>query len=1017
MCGSPLVESPSDKGRVEGLLSRADMLQRLAPKKYVEQLLASSGRIAGERRVITILFLDIKGSTAMAENLDPEEVMEIMNAAFEDLIAPIYRYEGTVARIMGDAVLAFFGAPIAHEDDAARACRTSLEIIDRAREHATKLEHERGITGFDVRVGINTGLVVVGEVGTDLRVEYTAMGDAVNLAKRMESAAEPGTVMITGNTHKLIAELFETENLGRIQVKGRTKPVEVFRLLRLKPERVPGRCAGEAEEPMFGRDTELEQLLSAVDALRQGRGGTLAVTGGPGLGKTRLVSEVRRLHTGEVTWAEGYCVSYAQNMSYWVARDLLYGMLGVNASVEPTELRTALDESLKRLDIGENDTFGAGRQSREVIRTYLARLLDLPLYDTPATPEPESMRADIQQTFCDYIRFLSRAQPVVLAWHDIHWIDPSSLELLETLVPLTSEVPLLVILIFRTGEERIQDFHERMLKTRSECYRVIELQPLEHDAGKSLLKSLLKEHEIPKETFDLILDHAQGNAFFMEEVVRFLRDGGLLDPRRDRAITAQQIKELGIPTTLHGAVMAHIDRLPPQDKRILQTASVIGRVFDRGVLSETLDPSITDRQLEMSLYILCQRGFIEQQSMGEAPGETTPGSIPMKDVSLWRTLPIRFPRGSTEPSSGQTAPVHAEYYFKNPALAEVTYNSLLKSQRRELHRRAGNAMEAIYLDRKEELAPVLAYHFEKGGEAEKAFHYLVHVSRRAASMHAHREAIAGFSKAITLAHESMIRLSGSPEHFGTEVTAVHEELGDVYFVVGEYQSAVEQYGRAQEGASDGHHRARLHRKMGQAFEKWGKYGDAKASFEAGLTELGEVPDNSEAAYIYTGLGLTHYHLGELNEAVDLCSRALEIMEGLENERGIAYACNNLAIIYCKKCEWDTSLSQHRRCISIWERIGDTYGLAASHNNIGLTLKGRGDWQQAVEHFEKSLELFERLGNRHGLARAYDNLGQVYMEQDQVEKATDYVQKAFTILTEMSKDRSEISPELWQSGAW
>ena len=178
---------------------------------------------------------------------------------------------------------------------------------------------------------------------------------------------------------------------------------------------------------MFGRDAELEQLLSAVDALRHGSGGTFAVTGGPGLGKSRLVSEVRQLHTGEAIWAEGYCVSYAQNMSYWIARDLLYDLLGVNASVDPTELRTALEESLERLDIRENDTSGASRPSREVIRTCLARLLDLPLDGTPATREPESMRSGIQQTFCDYIRFLYRSQPVVLAWHDIHWIDPSSL--------------------------------------------------------------------------------------------------------------------------------------------------------------------------------------------------------------------------------------------------------------------------------------------------------------------------------------------------------------------------------------------------------------------------------------------------------------------------------------------------------------------------------------------------------------------------------------------------------------
>jgi class 3 adenylate cyclase len=224
----------------------ATRFQRLVPKEYAERLLATRGQVAPERRTVTILFSDVKGSTAMAEDLDPEDVLEIMDGAFDFLIQPIYRYEGTLARLMGDAVLAFFGAPLAHEDDAQRACLAALEITSEAQKYAARIEKEKGIAGFDVRVGIHTGLVVVGEVGSDLRVEYTAMGDAINVAARMEGAAEPGTVLVSEATHKLIAPLFETESLGPIRFKGKRKPVRVWRVLQGARHRWTGVAAGRS---------------------------------------------------------------------------------------------------------------------------------------------------------------------------------------------------------------------------------------------------------------------------------------------------------------------------------------------------------------------------------------------------------------------------------------------------------------------------------------------------------------------------------------------------------------------------------------------------------------------------------------------------------------------------------------------------------------------------------------------------------------------------------------------------
>ncbi|MGD8245294.1 MAG: adenylate/guanylate cyclase domain-containing protein, partial [Anaerolineae bacterium] len=263
-CGAQLDVPPPETGQKPASHVLNEAIERLVPKEFAERLLATRGQVKAERRMVTILMSDVKGSSAMARGVDPEEVMEVMDGAFEVLIKPIARYEGTVARLEGDAILAFFGAPIAHEDDPERACRAGLEIVEGARAYAARLEEERGIRGFSVGVGIHTGLVVVGEVGTDLRVEYTAMGEAPNLAARLESAAEPGTVLISEEAHQLIAPLFETEALEPIEVRGWEQPVPVFRVLAAKE--VPGKVRGVTglESPLVGREVEFAALREAV---------------------------------------------------------------------------------------------------------------------------------------------------------------------------------------------------------------------------------------------------------------------------------------------------------------------------------------------------------------------------------------------------------------------------------------------------------------------------------------------------------------------------------------------------------------------------------------------------------------------------------------------------------------------------------------------------------------------------------------------------------------------------------
>jgi class 3 adenylate cyclase len=418
-----------------------DKLLQYIPKELLNKLeSARAGQaMAGERRVVTILFCDVKGSTAAAEQMDPEDWAEIMNGAFEHLIAPVYRYEGTLARLMGDAVLAFFGAPIAHEDDPERAVLAGLEIvagIEPYREEARK----RWNLDFNVRVGINTGLVVVGEVGSDLRMEYTAMGDAVNLASRMEQTAEPGTVQIAEETHNRIAPLFDFEALGNIEVKGKSKPVAAYRAIGRKAS--PGRLRGiqGLQAPLVGRSSEMDVLQESLQELKNGRGGIVCLIAEAGLGKSRMIDELRAdLDGADHYWAQSSGVSYETESPYGQFQQQLRHLWGADGADNNELDHTLLVEALDTLPSNEQDV---SVQALEAILSSNAE-------PDGSSPEGEDLKRTLFAASISIWRKQMENAPTVLVFDDLHWADSASTELLIHLLQLTDSGPILFLCAFR----------------------------------------------------------------------------------------------------------------------------------------------------------------------------------------------------------------------------------------------------------------------------------------------------------------------------------------------------------------------------------------------------------------------------------------------------------------------------------------------------------------------------------------------------------------------------------------
>ncbi len=694
-------------------------LQRLVPQEYAERLLATRGQVSSERRLVTILFSDVKGSTAMAERLDPEDVMDIMNGAFEVLIPPVYRQEGTLARLMGDAVLAFFGAPLSHEDDPERAVRAALEIVAGAQSYAERLEQERGIRGFNVRVGINTGLVVVGEVGTDLRVEYTAMGDAINLAARMEQNAPAGGILITYDTYRHVRGVFDVLAQPPLMVKGAAEPVQTYLVQRAKPRafRKPMRGIEGVETRMVGREAELKNMQEAFGAVREdGELQVVTVTGDAGVGKSRL------LHEFDI-WAEllpepfyyfrGRATQEMQNLPYGLLRDLVSFRLQILDS-DPTQVVR------EKLETGLVQALGPGEhavRSAHTIGHLLGFGLDDSRYLTGVLDDAQQFREQALASLVSYFRGLARQAPLLILLEDLHWADDSSLDALNHLALVLVSEPVMLVSAARPAlfERRPhwgegQPFHSRL-----------ELEPLSRWESRRLVAEILqKAGEVPASLRDLLVTGAEGNPFFLEELVRMLVEDGVIVTGEERwLVEPSRLAEIRVPPTLTGVLQTRVDHLCPEERTILQQASVVGRVF--------WDQAVT--------HLLA------------STGEATQAAGVGDRLAVLRGREMIYQRETSAFAEAQ------EYSFQHALLREITYGGVLKRARRVYHGLVADWLLEQGGERAEEYAGLIADHLELAGRNAEAVEYLLKAGDRARGLCAQREAIRAYERALALLKE------------------------------------------------------------------------------------------------------------------------------------------------------------------------------------------------------------------------------------------------------------------------
>jgi class 3 adenylate cyclase/tetratricopeptide (TPR) repeat protein len=915
--------------------------------------------MAGERRVVTMLFCDIQGSTEAAGGLDPEEWTAIMNEAFEFMIQPVYRYEGTVARLMGDAILAFFGAPIAHEDDPQRAILAGLDIISDFQPYRAKVLAEWGVE-FNVRVGINTGLVVVGAVGSDLRMEYTALGDAINLAARMEQTAQPGTVQIAEETYKLVAPIFDFEELGEITVKGKAEPVLAFRVLGRKAR--PGRTRGIAglESPVVGRDPELGLLRRVFTDLHNGRGQILSVIGEAGLGKSRLNREAQAIWMDVLgreangsgnppLWTMSHGISFETHVPYGHWQQHIRQVCSIEEA-DPVEV--------VREKIAHQLTHWTQADRGQVGRVY-RQILGIPEESTQNGEAPPDLLK--QELFANLLKGFRMAaenaasgraatavnehwNPPVIAFDDLHWADPASVELLTHLFQLSNEVPILFLLIFRP-ERQSSAWEARQVAAErfGDRYTEINLRPLSSNEGDEMVNHLLHVAELPSNWRDFIQDRADGNPFFLEELVRTLIDEGHI-VRTDgqdgidwRGVG--ELSEISVPDNLQNLLMSRIDRLNDEARQVLQMASVIGRKFYFRVLE-----------------IICQTIEPLESRLGE-----------LQKAELIREA-SRLPE--------------LEFMFRHTFTQETTYKSILRQHRRQFHLQVGEALETLFPDRIDEFATLLAQHFDEGEGVEKALHYHLTAAENAFALDAQVEALRHYERAI--------ELSGTDMDEETLIL-LYRKRGRSLELQGRPGDALESYEQMVAVAEvNAQESLRLNALIAQGtlYSTATPFFDPDKSLELhneAFVLAGKLEDEHSLASIYWNELNRERLQGHSEAAVAAGQKAVTIAEKHGYKLILAYAKNDLGHAL-RSINSAAALASFREGIEMWRQLKNRPMLTDGLGSLATYAHLMGDYDTAVEAAQESLEISQAIDHAWGESFSSSALGIVKHQQAHWEEA-------------------------------
>ncbi len=711
------------------------------PQHLTDKILQSQSAIIGERKHVTVLFCDLVKSTVLAKKLGQESMHTLLNKFFELAVSEVHRYEGTLNQFLGDGFMALFGAPLACEDHSHRAALTALGIQHAIMKRGMCNEYANG-QQVSIRIGLNSGPVIVGTIGHDLRMDYTAIGDTTNMAARLETLAEPGTIYLSEKTYQKIERQFECKSHRTQLPKSEGETLTVYELqgIRSKNDSKEQWAINNIRSPLIGRDSELETLITQLEQNSDKTGKIAFIVGEPGIGKSRLVAEARQdLSAKGISCLEGRAFSHSQTTSYGLFVDLIKSDAGIRENDGDPEIWEKLKQRVAALFPDEWTD----------LLPYLATLLSLTLTEKFENQikylNNEDMGHQIFRTSRHYFDRLAQDQQLVLFFEDLHWSDESSMKLLEHLLPLIKTVPLFICCMSRPELNQASHKLRTLLNENyASDYTEITLGPLSKSESVNVVSNLLGNDILLSCVQEVTIRKAGGNPFFLEEIVRSLIDTGTLDRVRniENGQPAKRINELDLPESIDEVIMTRVDRLPENLKYVLKLASVIGRSF----LYKVLDRLVrSEEELTQSLTILKDRGFIKEKK-----------AIP-----------------------------ELEYFFQHALVQEAVYDSILLNRRLELHRQVAECIESLFVDRKDEFNSLLAYHYARAQKEQSALHYLLKAGDQAGQLAADAEALAHYNQAM----ETAIRVFGNSWD-PLQRASLERKIGEALFRLGKNDEAI-----------------------------------------------------------------------------------------------------------------------------------------------------------------------------------------------------------------------------------
>jgi class 3 adenylate cyclase/tetratricopeptide (TPR) repeat protein len=915
-------------------------IQKYLPSGITEKILSQRDRIEGEKKQVTVLFCDMKGFTPLSESLGPEAMYAMMDEVYEILIHKVHEYEGTVNEMTGDGVMALFGAPIALEDAPQRAIRSAIAIHREMTRFNERMRQEKGeFPSVKMRVGIHTGPVVVGTLGNDLRVEFKAVGDTVNLASRMESLAEPGTTYISEDTFKITEGLFRVEALGEKEIKGKEKLLKVYQVIAPSSRRTRFDVSAERGlTPFVGRQRELELLLDGFERSREGRGQAISIISEAGIGKSRLLYEFRKSVTNEdVTFLEGRCLSYSRNVAYHPIVDILKANFEIQDNDTDQQIRQKVASFLKFIKVDESSTL-----------PYLLELLSLKesgiekIQMSPEAKKDRTLEALKRITLKG-----SEVRPLIMALEDLHWIDRSSEDALKGLLECISGSR--VFLIFTYRPEFVYTWGSRSYHSQ------VTLNRLSNRESLAMLSHILGTQNIDRSLEEFILSKTEGIPFFIEEFIKSIIDLRVIEKIDSTYHLSKDLKTVSIPSTIYDVIMSKIDKLPEAARDVLRTGSIIEREFSHEIIRKAT--GLTEKALLSNLSTLTDAELLYERGV--------------------------YPQST--------------YIFKHALTREVAYDSILAKRKKTLHEKIGNAIEELYKNSISEHYEILSEHYSTSENYLKSAEYSSLAGKKAEKAASLTDAITHFKKRVS-SLEKLPLTDDVEKQIIDARTALSLYLFQIFYFV-EAKEIIDPIIERAFRSGNKKRISQIHTILG-TYSQWFEEDFPKAfeHLEIALRISTEINNIVAQFFANQWLGYAYSYCCEFEKAKHYFQKALDINISVNNIWGTSVVkCSLSQQVYNYQGMVKIGYEMSGDALRIAEESGDVYSKAVAYSLHGCSCYLKGHFEEAEKHLLKGVELNEKISFFMCNATAHLYLGNTYFAELEYEKAENHYEEAITIL--------------------